>query len=72
MSIFHKFDRALREQRRRSGHEDTDPESLRERQPELEKHDFLALWLSAMITIFPAALGALALLGLLAWLLIPR
>ena len=72
MGLFGKVRRALQAQRRNSGHEDVDPETLREEQPTLEKHDFLALWLSAMITIFPAALGALALLGLVAWLLIPR
>ncbi len=72
MKLFGRFNRALQAQRRQSGHEDVDPETLREEQPTLEKHDFFALWLSAMITIFPAALAALALLGLLAWLLIPK
>ena len=72
MGLFRRFDRALRFQRQNSGHEDADPEELRAQQPQLEKHDFFALWLSAMLTIFPAALVVLGVLGLLAWLLIPK
>lgn len=71
MGLFGKVDRVLKAQRERNRSMGIDPDKRKE-SPELEKNDFFALWLSAMLTIFPAALGALALIGFIAWLLIPK
>lgn len=71
MSLFGKFERARRAQQEINKAQGIRPAKEDAEQP-VEKGDFFALWLSAMITIFPAALGALLLIGGIAWLLIPR
>jgi len=73
MSFLRKVDRAMEAQRKIN-------ESMRPKKSpydedddvKLEKHDFLAMWMAAATTIFLPAAGVLALLGLIAYLLIPR
>ena len=71
MGIFSKYERARRAQQEGNKAQGIRPAREDARQ-ETEKGDFFALWLSAMLTIFPAALGALLLIGGIAWLLIPK
>ena len=74
MSLFSKVDRALAAQkkineamrREPSPYEEEDEEGVK-----LEKGDFFSMWSAAMLTIFLPALGVLALIGLIAYLLIP-
>jgi len=62
-----KLDRALKHQKEQNA----DPQDGREQQPiELEKHDMLAMILSAMGIILPIAAIALLLMALIAYLFI--
>ena len=72
MGLFDKVDRAMTAQRRRNRDMGITPAAREDREPKLEKNDFFSMWLAAMITIFPAALGALLFLAGIAWLLIPK
>lgn len=67
-----KVDRVVK--RQREINEENGVETFRDSEDEtrMEKGDFTAMMLAAMKTIFPAAIGALLFMGLLAWLLIPR
>ena len=60
-----KLDRALKYQK----DQNADPQDLREQQPiNLEKHDMLAMILSALGIILPVALIALLAMALIAYL----
>ena len=72
MGLFDKVDRAVSAQRARNRDMGITPAVREEEGPKLEKKDFFSMWLAAMVTIFPAALGALLFLAGIAWLLIPK
>lgn len=60
-----KLDRALKYQQEQN----VDPKDLKEQQPiDLEKHDMLAMMLSALGIILPVALIALLAMALIAYL----
>ncbi len=71
MGIFSKYERARKAQQQINASQGIRPVK-EDHEEKLEKNDFFALWASAMLTIFPAAAGAVLLLGAIAWLLIPK